>query len=393
MSDGYIRRTVWTCAAGGVCIAGGGTLVFPFLSLYMIELGAAPEEAALWTSIASSATFLVGAVAVPLWAAVSDKTGRKKMILRAAGCLALAFLMGALVVTPLQFVGTRMFQGFSFGYFPICQSLISVIAGPHTASAMGLLMAGRSTGMVLGPFVGGVLSHLAGLRMSFFLAAAVDVVAFLLILFFVKEPRGAAMAKHPGIAESFRSLSHNRRFMKVLALMVLNQAAILAINPILALYVAQLTGSFDDADILSGIIFGCSGIAGVLSAPFWGRFCESRGTALAIGASFAGAGLFAALQYLAPSVFLFGALQFAFGLFIVGGTTSLSAAVAECVPENVRGSAYGLLATGMNVGNFTGPLLAGAAAHLAGLETVFILSGVLQLGGALWMWKEMRHHE
>ena len=392
MTERYIRRTIWTCSIGGVCIAGGGTLVFPFLALYMIELGAAPDEAALWTSIASSATFLVGAVAVPLWAAVSDKTGKKKMILRAAGCLALAFLMGALVETPLQFVATRMFQGFSFGYFPICQSLISIIAGPHAASAMGLLMAGRSTGMVLGPFLGGMLSHAAGLRTAFLLAAAVDAIAFLLIFFFIKDPGGSAGVRRPGIAASFRQLGHNRKFMKILALMVVNQAAILAINPVIALYVAEINGTFDGADVRSGIIFGCAGLAGVLSAPLWGRICERRGTGLAIASSFAGAGLFALSQYLAPSVWIFGLLQFCFGLFIVGGTTSLSAAVAECVPPEMRGSAYGLLATGMNIGNFTGPLLAGAAAHLAGLHSVFILSGLIQIAGACWMWKEIKRY-
>ena len=389
MSESYIKRIVWTCTIGGVCIAGGGTMIFPFLSLYMLELGAAPEDAALWTSIASSATFLVGAVAVPLWAAVSDRTGRKKMILRAAGCLALSFLMGAAAQSPLQFVGTRMFQGFSFGYFPICQSLISVIAGAHTATAMGLLMAGRSAGTVIGPFLGGILAHFAGLRMSFLIAAAVDAIAFLLIFYFIREPEEKAV-RHPGLASSFRQLGHNRRFVKILALMVINQAAILAINPIIALFVADLNGTFDDADILSGIIFGCSGLAGVLSAPLWGKICEKRSVMTAAGLSFVGAGLFALAQFLAPSVWIFGWLQFGFGFFIVGGTTSLSAAVAECVPHNMRGSAYGLLATGMNIGNFAGPLLAGLAAHAVGLHSVFILSGFIQIGGACWIWKGMR---
>ena len=109
-----LKRTVWICALGG--------------------MGATQENVELWTSLASSSTFLMGAIVLPIWGALSDRMGQKKMILRASASLALAFFMAAAVTTPLQFIGVRMFQGFSFGYFPICQSLLSSLAGNHAAS-------------------------------------------------------------------------------------------------------------------------------------------------------------------------------------------------------------------------------------------------------------------
>lgn len=79
-----------------------------------------------------------------------------------------------------------------------------------------------------------------------------------------------------GIAASFRILSGNRVFLRLMGLMMINQAAIILINPIFSLYVAELTHDMADADLYSGIIVGVVGIAGVLAAPFWGS-CAPAG--------------------------------------------------------------------------------------------------------------------
>lgn len=68
MGDSYLKRTVWICALGGICVSGGGTMVFPFLSFYLLELGATLDNVELWTSVAASSTFLMGAIVLPIWA-------------------------------------------------------------------------------------------------------------------------------------------------------------------------------------------------------------------------------------------------------------------------------------------------------------------------------------
>lgn len=385
--DGRVKRMSWICALGGISISGGGTMVFPFLPLYLLELGATKDNVAMWTAVASSCLFLVGAIVMPWWGALSDRLGKKKMILRSAGCMAIAYFLGSMVLSPLQLVFTRMFQGFSFGYFPISQSLLSAVAGAHATEAIGILMAGRSAGTVLGPFLGGALAHFTGIRTSFLLAAMADVATFLVILFFIHEPKEAAPHHQVKIIESFKSLSHNHAFMSLFALMVVNQAAILMINPIIALHIADLNGTFDNVDLLAGIIAGGAGVAGMLSAPFWGKFCLKAGVYRAIFYSFLGAGLFALAQFLAPDVVTFGICQFGFGLFIVGGTTALTGAVAECIDPDMRGSAFGLLSTAMNIGNFIGPLTGGFLAAAVNMNAVFFLAGLVQIAGALWVKK------
>lgn len=387
--DGYVKRMSWICAIGGISISGGGTMILPFLPLYLLDLGATKENVAMWTAVVSSVIFLVGAICMPWWGALSDRVGKKKMILRSAGCLALAYFIGSLVQTPLQLMGMRMFQGFSFGYFPISQSLLTAVAGTHASEAIGILMSGRGAGTVLGPFIGGLLAHFTGIRMSFVLAAAANVVTFIAIFFLIHEPKNSQPHHRVKIVESFKALSHNHAFMTIFALMVVNQAAILMINPIIALHIADLKGSYEDVDLLSGLIVGSAGVAGMVSAPLWGKFCQKSGVYRVIFYSFFGAGLFALAQFLAPTVLTFGICQFGFGLFIIGGTTALTGAVAECIDPDMRGSAFGLLSTAMNVGNFIGPLSGGFLASIADMNAVFFAAGLIQIGGALWI----RHKE
>lgn len=385
-----LKRTVWICALGGICVSGGGTMVFPFLSFYLLELGATPENVELWTSLASSSTFLMGAIVLPIWGALSDRMGQKKMILRASASLALAFFMAAAVTTPLQFIGVRMFQGFSFGYFPICQSLLSSLAGNHAAEAISVLMAGRSAGSVLGPFLGGTFAHFFGMRTSFLVGGAGYVLSFLLILFFIKEPPKKQETKRVGIAESFHILSKNKLFVRIMSLMVVNQAATILINPIFSLYVAELTGDMADADLISGIIVGIVGISGVIAAPFWGKLCTRRGVDQGVFWAFAGSAVTFFMQWAAPNIWLFALGQLLFGIFVVGGTIALTAGVNECTDGTMRGSAFGLLATSMNVGNFIGPLLGGVCADIFGLASAFFLGGLILLAATFWIWHRLR---
>lgn len=383
-----VRQTIMASTVGAACIGGSATLVFPFLPLFLLELGATEQNVALWNSVIVSSMFVMGALVMPVWGALADRIGMRKMILRAAACLAISYFWSYFARSPMELLGTRIFQGFSFGFMPISQALLSEIAGSHAGTAIGILLGGRSAGTMLGPFVGGLLGAMVGLRMPFLLAGIIDLLAFLLVLFFVKEPAVGRKKreKKMGISASFRYLSGNRAFMKLIFLMVINQCAMLIINPLIAVHVMELTGGKGDAVLLSGLICGAAGIAGVLAGPFWGRFGEKNGFYKAMALSFFGAGIFSALQYMAPTVFLFGVGQFGFGFFTTGGMTSIAGAIPEVIRPEERGSAFGINAAAMNIGNCMGPLLGGGLATFFGeMAPVFILAALIQVGAAVWI--------
>lgn len=193
-----------------------------------------------------------------------------------------------------------------------------------------------------------------------------------------------------GIAESFHILSKNKLFVRIMSLMVVNQAATILINPIFSLYVAELTGDMADADLISGIIVGIVGISGVIAAPFWGKLCTRRGVDQGVFWAFAGSAVTFFMQWAAPNIWLFALGQLLFGIFVVGGTIALTAGVNECTDGTMRGSAFGLLATSMNVGNFIGPLLGGVCADIFGLASAFFLGGLILLAATFWIWHRLR---
>lgn len=389
LSAREVRQTLFASTVGAACIGGSATLVFPFLPLYLLELGAEASDVALWNSVIISGMFVMGAIVMPIWGALADRVGKKKMILRSAACLSIAYFLSYLAQSPWHLLGARLFQGFSFGFIPVSQALLSEISGAHAGSASGILLGGRSVGTMIGPFLGGIIGSLMGLRLPFLISGVVDLLALLLVFLLVKEPdhEPKKRKKKEGIVSSFRKLSRNGRFMGLIFLMIVNQCGLLIVNPLISLHVAELTGGEGDIPLLSGLICGAAGIAGALGGPFWGRFGEHKGFMKAAMISFAGAGLFSALQFAAPSVVLFGAAQFGFGFFAIGGLTSISGAVPEVITRDELGSAYGVNAAAMNIGNCMGPLLGGGLASLFGrLGPVFAAAAILQLAAGLYIW-------
>jgi len=77
----------------------------------------------------------------------------------------------------------------------------------------------------------------------------------------------------------------------------------------------------------------------------------------------------------------------------VGGTIAITAGVNECTDAGMRGSAFGLMATGMNLGNFVGPLLGGVTADAFGLSSAFFLGGAILLVATLWIWGRQEHRK
>lgn len=388
LSEREIRQTIMASAVGAAFIGGSATLVFPFLPLYLMELGAAPETVALWNSAVVSGMFIVGALVMPIWGALADRFGKRKMILRSAACLSIAYFMSYFAQNPWELLGARLFQGFSFGFNPVSQALVSEITGSHAGLSIGILLGGRSAGTMLGPFLGGILGALTGLRLPFLISGFVDLLAFLLVFLFVKEPpRKKEGRKKMPLAASLRQLGKNRNFMILMGLMIINQCAMLIINPLIALHVVELTGTTENATLISGMICGAAGVAGAVAGPFWGRCGEKIGFYRTMALSFAGAGLFSGIQFLAPAVFLFGLGQFGFGFFTMGGVTSISGAIPEMISSDEAGSAYGINAAAMNIGNCMGPVLGGGLAHACGsMGPVFLLSFLLQLLSASYIY-------
>ncbi|MCL1599654.1 MAG: MFS transporter, partial [Actinomycetia bacterium] len=153
--------TVWTSVA--LDLLGFG-IIIPILPLYASDFGASPFVIGLLLASYSLAQFIFS----PIWGRVSDKAGRKPVLVvtlvgSAIGSLVLG-LAGSILVL---FVG-RIIDGISGASVAVARAVVADTADEKDRPRlMGYLGAAFGIGFVLGPALGG-LAGLFGPRVPFF---------------------------------------------------------------------------------------------------------------------------------------------------------------------------------------------------------------------------------
>lgn len=162
----------------------GFGIVIPVLPVYADTFGATAFQNGLLVGVFSLAQLL----AAPLWGRLSDRVGRKPVLLVSVCGTALGFfMMGAAGALWMLFVA-RTIDGFSGGNIGTAQAYLADISAPEERSkAMGLLGAAFGLGFVIGPALGGVLGAKFGHSAPMYVAATLAVANAILILLFLPE--------------------------------------------------------------------------------------------------------------------------------------------------------------------------------------------------------------
>lgn len=161
--------TIWTTVA--VDLVGFG-IVLPILPLYARRFHTTPLEATLLVAAFSAASFLCS----PLWGRVSDRFGRKPILLVSLAGTAIGSLITGLAGGLALLMVGRIIDGASGASVAVAQAAAADLAGPaDRARLFGLLGAAFGVGFVAGPALGS-LAALGGPRLPFFLAAGIAAV-------------------------------------------------------------------------------------------------------------------------------------------------------------------------------------------------------------------------
>ncbi|MDF2500145.1 MAG: major facilitator superfamily 1 [Anaerosporomusa subterranea] len=373
----------------GVALSGSSyTMVIPFLPLYLLELGVNQNNVTVWSGIIFSSTFLVAAVLAPYWGRKADQMGKKRMLIRAGICLAVVYFLGSLARTPYELLGMRILQGVANGFVPASFAIVSSSVPEHKmGTSLGFMQTGLLCGGILGPLLGGTLSHLYGMRQSFVIAALIIFLATVAAWLLVEEPKSSAIAKTGSIKEDIKAALSNRALVKLLFLLLLVQMTTMVLQPLITLYIAELQGKLDGAELLSGFIFGLTGVAGALAAPFWGKLGQKRGFYIILITTLAGAGVINSLQFFVGNIVQFSLVQFVFGLFIAGVIPAINAMVVANTDSDFRGRAFGLTTSANQLGSMLGPIFGGIISSLSGIKAVFVFTGIVLVGSAVSVWR------
>ena len=351
----------------------GFGIMLPVLPLYAEEFGASPAVAAAVLAVFSAAQM----VAAPLWGRLSDRVGRKPVLVAALVGSSLGSLVtglaGALWVL---FLG-RVLDGASGSSYAVGQAAVADLAEPEDRPRLlGLLAAAFGVGFVAGPLIGSIAA-LGSRELPFFVAAALAagnaLVALVRLPAGRPAPTGAPGPRTGGLA-SWDSAGPAVRRLAGLAMVAMVGFA--GFEATFALLVERRFPEVGDPTIYG--LFASIGLMMVfVQARIVGPANARLGTRPTLRTSLA---LVAAGMVVLAAGGGWPGLAVALVLLVAGqgvfGPT-LSAATVEPVPIEGRGAALGLQQGAGASGRILGPLLAGLLFDRVGVEAPYLVAAAL----------------
>ena len=160
------------------------SMVFPLLPVYAKYFQASDITIGLLAASFAIAQLLFS----PFWGVMSDRFGRRPIIIIGLLGLSLSFLIFAFAANLLFLFVFRFIQGiFSGATMPAARAYIADITTKELRiAAMGRIGAALALGIILGPAIGGLLAQ-HNIVLPFFAAAVVSGLNLLLVYFFLPE--------------------------------------------------------------------------------------------------------------------------------------------------------------------------------------------------------------
>lgn len=375
-----------------------GIIIPVFPHLVQAMTGGEIATAAKWTGIMGALFGLMQFVFAPVQGALSDRFGRRPVILASNFALGVDFIVMALAQTlPLLFIG-RIVSGIASASFSTANAYIAdVTPKEKRAAAFGMMGGAFGIGFIFGPALGGFLGDIS-VRLPFWVAAGLALANFAYGWFILPEslPRERRSARfEPRTANPLGALRLLQRHPQVLGLAVvffLVSLAQFSLNSTFVLYADYRYGWGAQAVGYTLALVGvCSAIVQVgLVRRVVPRFGERRVMLAGLGFGIAG---FAMLAFASSGpIFLLGIPLLA--LSGLGGPT-VQAIVSRQVDPREQGRLQGAMTSLASLATVFGPFLftqvfawfigPHAGLHLPG--AAFLLSSCLIVLGLVLGWR------
>lgn len=158
--------------------------MIPVLPFYAENLGANSTELGFLMAVYS----LLQLIFAPMWGRVSDRIGRKPVMLIGIFGLAVSFFLMAVSTKLWMLFLARIIGGFlSAANMPTAMAYVADITTPENrGKGMGVVGAAIGFGFVFGPAIGGIFSKMS-LGLPFYIAGVSSVLTFLLIIVMLQE--------------------------------------------------------------------------------------------------------------------------------------------------------------------------------------------------------------
>jgi DHA1 family multidrug resistance protein-like MFS transporter len=356
----------------------GFGMVIPIFPFYITELGAGGSELGLLVATAALLEFLFG----PLWGSVSDRVGRKPVLMVGLFGYAIStFLFGISSRLWMLFAARALSGVLSSATITAAMAYVSDITGEESrGEGMGKIGAAMALGVMLGPGLGGLLAE-GSLARPFFIAAGLSLLSLLFVSAFLPESHLKAEESKGGSIQlpEIRSLweAVQGPVGAIFLLVALFSFALTNFESVFGLYALEKFGYGPErVGVILMVVAVVSTIGkAALTGPVtrrWGEGATIKASLLAGSAGFLV--LLAAWDF--PTILA------ATGFFILSKTLLRPAALALISKRagEEQGAAMGLSNSFMSLGRILGPIWAGLAFDL-GSSLPYLSGSVLMLVG------------
>ena len=383
----FPTRMVFSLSVAVASVMLGFGLFGPFLPLYAELLGA---TLGLQVGFMTSAFTMSRAVSsIPL-GGLSDRMGRKNMIVIGLFTYGVATFAYAFASDWIHLVGLRAVQGISAGMlWPSATALIADEVPPGSrGKALGTFNAAGNAGLLGGPALGGALQLFArntlqfdivdSFRVPFYAGGFLGILSAVLALKLVAEHPMKLHTKPPGISISHIAPKFKRTFYSLLGLAFANGFSLGFIGPIAVFYVQHQFGlSVDMTTSTMAVAFFFSGLASATFQFFMGRVSDRwrRKKLLLFGA--VSSQLATIAIAFSPSVLILVAMMTARAALSASYIPALSSMQEDLMPRSARGKLTGVMDAAGNIGSVLGPIVGFALYDYVGKNTPFFATAVI----------------
>lgn len=337
----------------------GQGMVVPILPDYLKQFNAAGSAAGYLVAAFGAAQFIFS----PIGGQLSDKYGRKKMILSGLFFTVISDFMFAISYKLVELYIARFIGGIGLGI--MVPSVLAYVADMTTketrAKGMGYLSASMNLGMVLGPGIGGIIAGF-GIRVPYFCASGLGLIATLLTFVLPetlplekRRMRNKSQRQQQSIGKQLVQSVHAPYFRHLLLIFVMT-FGLVNYETVYSLYVEHSYGfAADKISVLItlGAIIGIITQVGLIDKVIK-RFGEYKLIRFSLAMS-AAALFLMIIKVNFIYLLVVSSIFFAFNSFLRPTVNTMLANEAG----DQQGFVSGLNTTYTSIGNIIGPIMAG----------------------------------
>lgn len=363
----------------------GYGIVFPLLYAYSKKYGLSDFQNGLLFALFSICQF----ISTPIIGRMSDKYGRRPMLLVSIIGTALSFFVMAFAPSVAFLFLARALDGLTAGNVPVIFAVVSDTTKPQErAKAFGYIGSAFSFGFIFGPAIAALTLHL-GENIPFIIAGVITIVAAVLTYLYLPETNQHMGEVKKGKLFDFPKMWHTlfepnvgpTFLISLLFFLAFSCSIIYGFQPF-TMNVLKMTATEN------ALIFTMFGTLGFLTQTFIvGRFSKKFGLKKAFSIGIVLTALALLSMYFSQSLWVFVAASGLLAIFNSIVQTLIPTILSQEADAKSQGTIMGLNASYQSIGMIFGPILGGAIAAYS-VPLPFLVGAVL-IGSCYFLAKKV----